>query len=96
MYTSEQKNIQEGKPIRSEKIQESETRTKKDVKTLNQFFVNRSLFIKIHMIYRKLIPTYSGLSWLVRILDLILILILILILVLILIPFLIHPTIFLS
>jgi hypothetical protein len=37
----------------------------KDVKTLNSFFVNRSLFIKIHMIYKKLIPTCSGAAFLV-------------------------------
>jgi len=59
MLTREQKKHLGGKqPTRNEK--EALKSYEKDIKTFSSFFVHRSLFIKIHMIYKKLLPACSG------------------------------------
>jgi len=59
MYNDEQRRIQEGKPpIRIDK--EALKLFEKDIKTLSKYFIDRSLFIKIHMIYKKLNPRING------------------------------------
>jgi len=65
MVFAEQKRAQINKPsTRNELEKERYKSYEKDVKTLNQVFVHRSLFIKIHMIYRRLITTCSGSAFL--------------------------------
>jgi len=35
----------------------------KDVKTLTEFYVKKHLFIKMHMIYKRFVPSYPGLPF---------------------------------
>jgi len=59
------KKAQSGKPSTRNELEKDRFKSyEKDVKILNQVFVNRSLFIKIHMIYRRLITTSSGSAFL--------------------------------
>jgi len=58
MVTTETRRISDNYPARPDK--EGLKTIEKDVKLLSKFFVDRSLFIKIHMIYKKLIPNFAG------------------------------------
>jgi len=63
MWATEQRVQQEGKTPTRAMPGEKDLGMKsfeKDTKILNKFFVDRRLFIKVHMIYKKLIPTYAG------------------------------------
>jgi len=62
----EQRLQSEGRPP-SRNTGEKDTGLKsleKDCSTLNKFWIDRRLFIKIHMIFKKLIPTYAGTAFL--------------------------------
>lgn len=37
----------------------------KDIKNLSTFFIEKNLFIKIHMVYKKVIPNFSGFIFIV-------------------------------
>jgi len=57
----EQKLLQAGKPSRLDKEASKSTKEiEKDIKVLGQFYVQHTLFIKIHMIYRNLAPKCAG------------------------------------
>lgn len=65
MPVNQQRRLSEGKyEARQEIVKESFKTFEKDTKKLNSFFVEKSLFIKIHMIYKKIGSMQQGLTFL--------------------------------
>jgi len=64
MVAREQRRVLDGRSSVRPGEKEPLKSLEKDIKTFSSFFVHRSLFIKVHMIYKKLIPTYSGAAFL--------------------------------
>ena len=64
MPASEAKKLAAGKNYR--KIEKEPLKSfEKDIKSLGQFYVSHTLFIKVHMIYKKLVPKCAGPAFLV-------------------------------
>ncbi|EGG24744.1 hypothetical protein DFA_02988 [Cavenderia fasciculata] len=57
MFTISTTSTDNSKKIKNDKVLE------KDLKALNSLFINKRLFIKIHMIYKRYINTQPGLAF---------------------------------
>lgn len=66
MMATEQKLLQDGKPPTRGEQKEPLKSYEKDIKTLNSFFVDRRIFIRFHMIYKKLVTNCAGAAFLVN------------------------------
>ena len=64
MPTNAAKKIQQGKSYRKGEKDPMKS-YEKDMKDLGKFYVTHTLFIKSHMIYKKLVPKCAGPAFLV-------------------------------